>query len=231
MVSDAGVVLGMAEYPLSLRLAGRLCVVVGGGAVGRRKVAGLLAAGARVRVVDPRGEALDAGAEVELVPRAWRAEDLTGAFLVFAATDDAALNARIVAAARSAGALAQAVDDPQNGDFHLPAVLRRGALTLAVFTGGRSPALAAAVRDRLAREFGVEWARVVEIAAALRQKRLTGAEANSYNYNILQKLLAGGLVELAARGEFAAIEELLARVTGESICLERLGIELPKGLK
>ncbi|WP_305041824.1 precorrin-2 dehydrogenase/sirohydrochlorin ferrochelatase family protein [Geoalkalibacter sp.] len=221
----------MAEYPLSVRLTGRRCVVVGAGAVGRRKVAGLLAAGARVRVVDPRAEALAELADVEAEQRPWRAEDVEGAFLVFAATDDRELNARIVAAARAAGALAQAVDDPRGGDFHLPAVLRRGDLTLAVSTGGLSPALAAAVRDRLAREYGPEWARVLEIAAALRQKRLTVAEEKSYNYNILRKLLAGGLAELAERGEPAAVEELLARVTGESICLEHLGIVLPKGLK
>ncbi|WP_429885690.1 precorrin-2 dehydrogenase/sirohydrochlorin ferrochelatase family protein [Geoalkalibacter halelectricus] len=219
------------DYPLVLSLAGRLCVVVGAGAVGRRKIRGLLTAGARVRVVDPSPAALEGLADVEVVARSYVAADVAGALLVFAATDDGALNRRILADARAGGALAQAVDDPAAGDFQLPALLRRGALTLAVSTGGGSPALAAAVRDLLAEEFGPEWAVLVEVAAALRQKRLTGPETTPYNHSVLPALLAGGLAGLVAAGDGEAVERLLQRVVGEGVTLERLGISLPKGLK
>ncbi|SDM71840.1 precorrin-2 dehydrogenase [Geoalkalibacter ferrihydriticus] len=216
---------------MALSLVDRLCVVIGAGAVGRRKVQGLRAAGARVRVVDARQQALGGLEGVEVVARPYGVEDVAGALLVFAATADAGLNRCIVEDARAAGALAQAVDDPQGSDFHLPALARRGDLTLAVYTGGRSPALAAAVRDLLSLEFGPEWATVLELAAALRQKRLTGDEATSYNHNVLPELLSGGLAALVAAGDSAAVEQLLQQVAGKNVTLECLGISLPKGLK
>ena len=123
------------------------------------------------------------------------------------------------------------MDDPQGSDFHLPALLRRGGLTVAVFTGGGSPALAARVRDEIAGVLGDEWGAVLEIIAALRRKRLTGAEPNPYNHDVLHQLLAGGLAGLIAAGDRAAVERLLQDVVGESLSLDQLGIPLPKGLK
>jgi precorrin-2 dehydrogenase / sirohydrochlorin ferrochelatase len=221
----------MADYPVALNLAGRLCVVVGAGSVGRRKATGLLEAGARVRLVDPRLQADDGLATIEQIRRAFEPKDLQGAFLVFAATDDAQLNRKVAAAARAFGALVQAVDDPALSDFHLPAILRRGALTLAVFTGGHSPALAVALRDQLAQEFGEEWAKVLEVAAALRKRRLTVEEPNPYNLAVLRELLSSGLPHLLAAKDYAAVDRLLQKTLGKNINLERLHIPLAKGLK
>ena len=77
----------MADYPLLVELTGRRCVVVGGGAVGRRKAAGLLSAGAQVRLIDPQPPAdTELPAGIGLVARDYRAADLQGAFLVFSVT-------------------------------------------------------------------------------------------------------------------------------------------------
>lgn len=221
----------MSDYPIALNLAGHLCVVIGAGAVGRRKAAGLLESGARVRLVDPHAENLDGLSGVELRQETFQPEQLRGARLVFAATNDAALNRAVVSAAQDAGALAQAVDDPAGSDFHVPAVLRRGDLTWAVSTAGRSPTLGVLVRDLLASDFGEAWAQVLEIAAALRKRRLTVEGASTYNLAVLQDLLSGGLVHLLSSGQYAAVERLLQKTLGEKISLDDLGIPVPKGLK
>ena len=217
------------DYPLSLRVQGRLCVVVGAGAVGRRKARGLLDAGARVRVVDPVAARLHDLEEAHCLPRPYRPEDLADAFLVFAATSDHDLNRRVAADARKGGALVQMADDPAGSDFFLPALLRRGDLTIAVFSGGGSPALCSLLRDDA--HLGPNWGVFLEIAAALRRKRLTGSDSSSYNRNVLDQLAAADLAGLIAAGDRDAIERLLSRVLGTSVSLDQLGVSLSKGSK
>lgn len=218
----------MPDYPVQLQLKDRLCVVVGGGSVGLRKIKGLLAAGARVRLIaqEPPAPPPDG---VEVLVRPYRRGDLAGALLAFAATDDPQVNAAVAEEARAAGILVNVADDPQRGDFILPAVLRRGPLTLTAATAGASPALAALLRDRLAGQYGGEWEAVVAVIAALRRKWLTVSPNGEYNAEILHRLLEGGLPELLAAGDSAGVDGLLAEVAGAGISLEGLGIRLSKG--
>jgi precorrin-2 dehydrogenase/sirohydrochlorin ferrochelatase len=218
----------MSDYPILLNLEGRLCVVVGGGPVGMRKVRGLRAAGARVRLIDPEPPVGEELPDLEVAARPYRNGDLQGAALVFAASGNREVNAAVAADARRAGIPVNVADAPQEGDFGLPALLRRGALTVAVSTAGRSPALAAVIRDRLAENLGTEWATVLDLAAALRQKRLTLSPCNEYNQAILCQLLDGDLPALIARNEPAAIDRLLATLLGEDFSLAELGVNLPK---
>lgn len=143
----------MAYYPVCLDMADRPCLVVGGGPVAERKVAGLLDAGARLTVVSPsatdRLREWASADRIRLLPREYAAADLAGQAVVFVATDDERINAGVARDARAVGVLVNAVDDPAHCDFILPAVLRRGLITVAVSTGGASPALARAVRDEL----------------------------------------------------------------------------------
>jgi precorrin-2 dehydrogenase/sirohydrochlorin ferrochelatase len=218
----------MPAYPLLLDLTDRLCVVVGAGTVGRRKLDGLLAAGARVRVVDPEPPPLPS--MIELRRRPYRHGDLDGALLAIAACSDRATNATIAADAHAAGILVNVVDDPAAGNFVLPAVLRRGALTVSVASDGASPALAALLRDRLEAELGPEWATVAEIAAALRRKRLTPSPHPDYNREVLRHLLAAGLAEKVVSGDPSAVDALLGAVCGADINLATLGIRIAKGI-
>ena len=143
-------------YPIVLtRLRGARCVVVGGGPVAARKVAGLLAAGAAVRVVSPALTAAlhalaDAG-QIAWEARPYAPGDLPGARLAFAATDQRAVNARVAEEAAQAGILCNVADAPAAGDFHVPAVHRSPGATIAVSTHGADPAGARRLRDRLAR--------------------------------------------------------------------------------
>jgi precorrin-2 dehydrogenase/sirohydrochlorin ferrochelatase len=221
----------MSDYPILLQLQGRLCVVIGGGPVAIRKACGLREAGGRVRLIAselavPAGELTD----VEVVIRPYSAGDLQGAFVAFAATDDRLVNAAVVREARQGGVLVGVADAPEEGDFTLPALLRRGNLTVAVATAGGSPALAALLRERLADQLGPEWATVLEIAAALRQKRLTLQGKTEYNQAILRRLLEGGLPDLIADGDASAVDRLLQTLFGEGCTLAQLGIRLAKGM-
>jgi siroheme synthase-like protein len=159
-------------YPVSLDLRGRLCVVVGGGAVAAAKSRELGAAGARVRVIAaaPNVELLDAAREgrIELYRREYLCGDLQGAFLAFAERGDDGLLARIFAEAEERSVFFNAQDRPPYCTMIAPAVLRRGDLTVAFSTAGRAPALAVRLRDELAVRLGPEYAELLELAAELR---------------------------------------------------------------
>jgi precorrin-2 dehydrogenase/sirohydrochlorin ferrochelatase len=219
-----------AAYPVVLRLTGRRCVVIGGGKVARRKVAGLLAAGARVQVIAPHFHPeLQSLPGIKLTCRSFLPDDLAGAFLVFAATNDRLVNAAVAAAARQQGVLVNVADDPEESDFHLPAILQRGDLLLAISSGGGSPAFAAQLRDQLATKLGPEWELFCAVAAALRQKRLTGGEASAYNRAVINDLFAADLPRLLSRQDEMAINHLLTQVTGIEMTLADLGINFGKG--
>ena len=162
----------MGYYPLFLEMDHRRCVVIGGGAVAERKVAGLVAAGADVTVISPAlsdglREPLATGA-VRHVAHEYRSGDLAGFELVFVATDDAAVNSTVYRDARAHGIWVNCADDPPHCDFILPAVIRQGDLTVAVSTGGASPAAARAVREELEGYFTEDYARLVQVAAEVR---------------------------------------------------------------
>lgn len=161
-------------YPIFLDLVDRPCLVAGGGPVAEAKVRGLLAAGARVTVVSPTlTPALTAlAAEGHLTHRAreYAPGDLAGSALAFAATGDRAVSRAIRAEGRARGVWVNAADDAEHCDFLLPAVLRRGALAVAVSSGGASPALTRAVRDELERYFPADFGGFVEVVAALRRE-------------------------------------------------------------
>lgn len=163
----------MPGYPIELELRGKSVLVVGFGAVGRRKASGLAGAGARVLAVDPAASAGagDVPAGVEVRAEAYRSEHLEGMALAFAAAP-AAVNRRVVADARRAGVWVGSASDPGEGDFTVPAVWREGPLTLTVSTSGASPALAAALRDRAAAALGPAASGLAALLAALRPEVL-----------------------------------------------------------
>lgn len=151
-----------------LRLADRRVVIVGGGSVAVRRARAMIAAGGRVRVVAP---SIDD--ELRSLPCEWRCrpfepDDLEGAFLVVVATDDAAVNQAVAGEARRLGVLCNRADDPEAGDFVVPAHSRHGPITLAVHSGGVSAAAAARIRDDLARQLDPDWPVLLRAAAPYR---------------------------------------------------------------
>ncbi len=134
-------------FPVSLKVGGERCLVVGGGAVAARKARSLLRAGARVTAVSP--SFVPRFPRVRRLRRAFRAADVGGALLVIAATDDPRANRAVHAACRRRGIPVNVVDVPGLCTFIVPSVARRGSVTVAVSTGGLSPSLARALRARI----------------------------------------------------------------------------------
>lgn len=140
-------------YPVMLELSGRRAVVIGALALAERKDVALR----------------EAGADVEVFANgAWTPEDLDGAFLCVASSDDPRERDDIARAARERGALVNVMDDVPNCDFAAPAVIRRGDLVIAIGTGGRSPAAASKLREDLEAVYGPEWAEVLAILGDVR---------------------------------------------------------------
>ena len=154
-------------FPVTLNLAGRAVLVVGGGPVGRRKAAGANLAGGVVTVVDPLPPPADfAGAWVR---EAYRADHLDGAWLAFACAPPA-VNARVVADAAGRRVWACDAGDPPAGGFTVPAVGRVGRIAVAVSTGGAAPGLAAALRDELTSHLTPADAAWADLLAELRPR-------------------------------------------------------------
>jgi len=124
-------------------------LVVGAGKVALRKAKGLLEAGARITVVAPDCEPEFETMPVRIVPRRFRASDLSGYVLVFAATDDRLTNHRIGIAAKGKGLFANIADSAEECGFIVPARVQRGNVHVAVSTGGESPRLAAELRKKI----------------------------------------------------------------------------------
>jgi precorrin-2 dehydrogenase / sirohydrochlorin ferrochelatase len=164
-------------FPMMVKLEGRKCVVVGGGAVAEEKVAGLLPHGPLVTVVSPKAtKKIKEQAKAGILlwkQRRFVANDTSGAFLAIAATDSPTVNAAVFRACTARGVLCNSVDDPPNCDFFYPAIVRRGALQIAISTHGRSPALASRLRRELEQQFGPEWIDWLEHIGNMRNKILS----------------------------------------------------------
>jgi precorrin-2 dehydrogenase/sirohydrochlorin ferrochelatase len=146
----------MDLFPIFLKLTGRPCIVIGAGNLAESKVESLRVAHARVTVIAPDARPaivdLAAAGEVEWLEREYVEGDLTGYFLVVAATSDPAVNRAVYREAVAKNVLCNAVDDPPFCDFYFPSVVRRGDLQIAISTAGASPALA----QRLRREINAQ---------------------------------------------------------------------------
>lgn len=150
-------------FPLMVNLTGRPVVVVGGGAVGRRKALTVRAAGAHVRIIDPNGPSDFTETGIEWVREPYRPDHLDGAALVIAAATPA-VNTAVVSDATARGLWVNTASDPEAGTVSFPAWFTIGGLTIAVGTGGASPALAVRLRDKLRADIDpalVDWVAVL----------------------------------------------------------------------
>ncbi|MDI6894621.1 MAG: bifunctional precorrin-2 dehydrogenase/sirohydrochlorin ferrochelatase [Bacillota bacterium] len=204
----------MSEDYLALMLhtRGRRCLVVGGGEVARRKVEDALHAGLAVVVVAPRVvpalRDLARLGRITWEERVFHPADVRGMFLTFAAATPE-VNDQACQAARQAGVLVNVVDHPEMSDFISPAVLQRGPVTVAVSTGGASPALAARIRDRVATVVDEETGEWATLLARFRRRVQEAVAEAGVRHELLRRAAELEGEAAIARGERTAVERLL----------------------
>ena len=204
-------------YPVMLDLSGRRAVVVGGGEVALRKARALADAGASVCVVAP--DFLPAFAEdgrLECVAARYEKRHLEGARVVVAATDDEAVNRQVASDARTAGILVNVVDQPELCDFIVPAQVRRGELLIAIATGGAAPALAKRLRERLEKDFGPEYATLLEALREVREDLKKRNIAPEIRRRVLERLTEDDVHAAACKGA-DALRQAIAGVAAEML--------------
>jgi precorrin-2 dehydrogenase/sirohydrochlorin ferrochelatase len=218
--------MSVKHYAIQLDVRGRCCLVVGGGGVGRRKAETLLDCGARVTVVSPdMAEGLQKLAghpNLTLSRREYRTSDLEGVFLVIGASDDVTLNRRIHREAEQRSILCNIADQPELCSFILPAVVRRGDLTLTISTAGKSPAVAKKLRRQLETQFGEEYAVLLKLMGHIRKRLLAESHAPEVHKHLFEALLDGGLLDMIRENRIEAIDRLLLHVLGDGYSYAKL---------
>ncbi|MGH8980453.1 MAG: precorrin-2 dehydrogenase/sirohydrochlorin ferrochelatase family protein [Acidimicrobiales bacterium] len=207
-------------YPVSIDVADRPVLVVGGGAVASRKVASLVECGARLTVVAPTVtkaiDELEARGVLVAERRPYRRGEVSAYRLVVTATGHPDVDGQVATDAESAGVWVNAADDVRHCSVQLPAIHREGPVTIAVSTGGESPALARWLRDRLADVAGANLGVLATLLGASRTRlHASGRRLETARW---LALLEGPLPALVEAGDFGAARHLLdaALGTGEA---------------
>jgi len=205
-------------YPVYLDLRGRRVVVVGGGAVAAKKVAGLVAAGAAVRVIAPElhpalAERVARG-EVEQLAREYRDGDLEGAHLAFAERLGEELYRALWREAERRRIFLNVEDETPYCSFIAASLLRRGDLTITVSTAGRAPALAVRIRQELERRYGDHHARFLELAGRLRAPLARRFPDFETRRSLWYRLVDSDVLELLRRGDDAAAHRRFVEILG-----------------
>lgn len=160
-------------YPVFLNLTGRRCVIIGGGQIAEGKISKLLDSGAKIIVISPDATQGIRGfterGQIKLDLRKYQEGDLQGAFLVIAATNDQAVNQEIFEEAEKQGILLNAVDDMSRCSFIAPSIVEKGPVTVAISTGGASPALARKLREKMEVSSALDWADATGVLSKARQ--------------------------------------------------------------
>ena len=187
-------------YPAFLNIAGQQCVIIGGGKVAERKCSVLLRAGARVTLISPeitrrleqyRGKGL-----LRHLKRHYRKGDIQSAFAVIVATNSEEMNRQVAADAAASRVLLNVVDNPALCTFIAPSVLKRGPLTIAVSTGGVSPAMARTIRKELELTYGAVFSEYLKFLRDIRRRALREISDKGKRERFLKGLASEKMMEL-----------------------------------
>ncbi|MBI5969781.1 MAG: bifunctional precorrin-2 dehydrogenase/sirohydrochlorin ferrochelatase [Deltaproteobacteria bacterium] len=225
----------MRYYPVFLDIAGRHCVVVGGGRVAERKAASLVSAGAEVIVISPaftkglkgltnkissssypspfRGEGRVGVGGLKLIRRNYKTGDLKGAYLTIAASASKAVNKRVHNEASERNVLINVVDSPDICSFIVPSVVERGSIVIAISTSGKAPALARVIRKELEKIIGPEYEVFLEIIAKVRAGlKARGKKAGGEK--IIKALAVSPVLRWLKGGDTDKVKDYLSRMLG-----------------
>jgi siroheme synthase-like protein len=199
-------------FPAFIDLRGKLCLVVGGGEVAARKVRSLLAAGARVHVIAPEVcqemSALLRSGAVAYDRRQYAEGDVERSTLVFAATDDAEVNAAVYHDATGRGLLVNVVDDPAHCSFIVPSRVVRNGICIAISTQGQSPALARHLREKIEQAITPAYGELARLLGRLRDEVKEAVGSGEERASRWQAVLESDVLSLLERGQTRQAEEL-----------------------
>ncbi len=213
----------MSYYPIFVDLKGRKVLVVGGGSVALRKVEKLLKYSARVVLVsmnlDPALREYVDSRKVEYLGPGFNEGQMDNIFMVIAATDDPELNHRISLLAERRNILVNAVDQPLDCNFIVPSVVKRGDLTIAISTSGKSPAFAKRIREKLADEFGVEYEYFLRLMGHIRAEVLSQGRSQEQNSEIFHELVDSPILDAIKKEDWQEVSHVLSGVLKKRIAV------------
>jgi len=203
-------------FPVLLRIAGRKCVVVGGGEVALRKIRSLLQHAASLVVVSPHAISgvlqLHNKGAIEYRQKRYDPADLEGAFLVIAATSQCEVNSAVARDCERLGIPVNVVDDPDNCSFFVPAVLRRGSLSISVSTDGKSPMFSRCMREELEKRYPPEYGDFVDFLGEIRAWVMREIKDPQKKALTLRQLVDEQVMDLLHQGQFDQAKEYVRNV-------------------
>jgi precorrin-2 dehydrogenase len=206
----------MKYYPVFLDVRERPCVVMGGGQVAERKAIALFDAGAELTIVSPSLtpalRELAGKGKITHHQKDFEEQDIAGAYLVIAATNDAVVNEAVARACRKHGILVNAATSPDEGTFVVPSVVERGDLLIAISTCGDSPALARKVREELERAYGPEYGVFLEKMANLRRRLLTEVAEEDVRRKVYQAVVDSDVLSMLKAGQTHGADMRIAEI-------------------
>ena len=224
----------MPYYPIFLDLNNQKVIVVGGGEVAERKIKNLLTYSCQIYITSPHLtphlKQLVAKKKIHHIHYETLGTFMDDAFIVIAATDDPEVNTQIASQAKEHGMLVNAVDRPEDCNFIMPSIVRRGDLQIAISTAGKSPALAKKIRKEMQSMFGPEYGSLVELLGLLRIKLISQGNPPSKNKAIFQKLVDSNLLELIKRGNWNGVRTTLTSILGEDFPTEHIVKQVSAGM-
>ena len=223
-----------AYYPVYLNLKNRRVLIIGGGEIATGKIPALLESGAKIEVISPlvteELKEYAASGKVTWTEREYIRGDLDGIFVAIAATNVRKVNQVIYDEADEKGVLLNVVDDSPFCSFIAPAIVKRGPVTLAISTGGVSPALARKFRESLTEDPVLEWSDLAPVLSKARnevKREDVYVEPQRWQCCIDENLMD----TYKNQGDSAAMELLLGkliRYSDDKMCPD-MGVCVPGG--
>ncbi len=214
----------MKYYPVYIDISKRKCVVAGGGDVAERKVERLLECGASVVVIGneltPNLEAMKNEEKISHIPDNYKNDYIEGALLVIGATDRDEINERIYRDSKERGILVNIVDDPAKCDFIVPSVFQQGDLSIAISTGGKSPALARNLREELEQLYGHEYRILLNIMGDIREKIISRGEPSDENRKLFESVLNSDILQHIREKNWDKVRKIIHDLVGEDINID-----------
>lgn len=212
----------MSYYPVFLDLSGKKTVVIGGGTVAERKIEKLLECRALVHVISreltPELHIRSKKGDIKHIGYEFDEGSFEDAFLIIVATDDKTLNQLVSGIARKRNILVNVADQPEECNFIVPSVIKRGDLQIAISTSGKSPAMAKKIREALSSQFGAEYESFLNMMANIRKQLLSEVTSGQEDRaRIFHELVDSGLLESIKKKDLSGVASELQGILKKDI--------------